>query len=174
MNILYCGDEHIREGLLLSILSLLKNTKEKLSIYVLTINTKEIKGISLEDIENIDKIVKEKNKDSFVRVFDITDLFNNEKPEKNMDTRFTPCCMLRLFADKIPELKGKILYLDNDVLARKDFTELYNQDIKEYELAGILDYYGKWFFKNKQIEFNYINSGVLLLNIDKIRETRTI
>ena len=36
---------------------------------------------------------------------------------------------------------------------------------------GSLDYYGKWFFKNKKIKFNYINSGVLLLNLAKIRET---
>lgn len=36
---------------------------------------------------------------------------------------------------------------------------------------GSLDYYGKWFFKNKKIKFNYINSGVLLLNLKKIRET---
>ena len=34
-----------------------------------------------------------------------------------------------------------------------------------------MDYYGKWFFKNKKIKFNYINSGVLLLNLKKIRET---
>ena len=39
-------------------------------------------------------------------------------------------------------------------------------------LLGSLDYYGKWFFKNKKIKFNYINSGVLLLNLKKIRETK--
>ena len=39
------------------------------------------------------------------------------------------------------------------------------------KLHGSLDYYGKWFFKNKKIKFNYINSGVLLLNLKKIRET---
>lgn len=39
-------------------------------------------------------------------------------------------------------------------------------------LRGSLDYYGKWFFKNKKIKFNYINSGVLLLNLEKIRQTK--
>ena len=39
-------------------------------------------------------------------------------------------------------------------------------------LLGSLDYYGKWFFKNKKIKFNYINSGVLLLNLEKIRKTK--
>ena len=40
------------------------------------------------------------------------------------------------------------------------------------KLHGSLDYYGKWFFKNKKIKFNYINSGVLLLNLEKIRQTK--
>lgn len=33
-----------------------------------------------------------------------------------MGTRFTPCCMLRLYADRIPELPDRLLYLDTDVL----------------------------------------------------------
>ncbi|HCR84006.1 MAG TPA: glycosyl transferase, partial [Lachnospiraceae bacterium] len=36
MDILYCGDEKIEDGLILSILSLLKNVKEPLHIFVLT------------------------------------------------------------------------------------------------------------------------------------------
>jgi len=38
MNILYCGDENIENGLIISILSLLKNVKEELKIYVLTMD----------------------------------------------------------------------------------------------------------------------------------------
>ena len=37
MNILYCGDENIENGLIISILSLLKNVNQKLKVYVLTI-----------------------------------------------------------------------------------------------------------------------------------------
>ncbi len=40
------------------------------------------------------------------------------------------------------------------------------------KLHGSLDYYGKWFFKNKKIKFNYINSGVLLLNLKKNKRNR--
>ena len=38
-------------------------------------------------------------------------------------------------------------------------------------MFGALDYYGKWFFKNNIFKFDYINSGVLLLNLKKIIET---
>lgn len=69
-------------------------------------------------------------------------------------------------------MPDKILYLDTDVVCRKDCSEFYNQDISNYEVVGSLDYYGKWFFKNNIFKFDYINSGVLLLNIAKIKETK--
>lgn len=139
MNVLYCGDKNIEKGLIISILSLLKNVKEELNIYVLTINLKigerEIQGVTETCIEILNERVKHHNQNNFVKKFDITKLFEKEIPTINLETRFTPCCMLRLFADEIPELPDKILYLDNDVIARKDFTQFYNQNIEEYEFA---------------------------------------
>ena len=176
MNILYCGDSNIVDGLYISILSLLKNIKEELNISVLTVNVNtenlRIEGVSDHSIKFLDGLVKDSNSNSFVKKIDITDLFMKELPVINLETRFTPCCMLRLFADYIEELPDKILYLDNDVVIRKDFSEFYNQDISNYEICGVLDFYGKWFFRNKILKFDYINSGVLLLNLRKIRETR--
>ena len=176
MNLLYCGDENIADGLFISILSLLKNIKENLKIYVLTINLKDknynIKGISDYTINFLDRKVKEVSNNNFVKRIDITEIFKKEVPNINMETRFTPCCMLRLFADEIEEIPDKILYFDNDVVVRKDFTQdFYNLDINNYEMVGILDYYGKWFFKNNFLKFDYLNSGVLLLNVEKIRKT---
>lgn len=175
MNILYCGDKNIKDGLIISILSLLKNVNEKLNIYVLTINMKtgdkNIEGVSPKVIQTLDQIIKNRNKNNSIKLINITNLFEKEIPEINIDTRFTPCCMLRLYADQLEELPEKILYLDNDVICRKDPAEFYNQDIKNYEIIGVLDYYGKWFFKNNIFKFDYINSGVLLLNLKKIKET---
>ena len=72
----------------------------------------KIKGVSDYSIEFLDKLVKNSNSASFVKKIDITELFIKELPEINLGTRFTPCCMLRLFADYIEELPDKILYLD--------------------------------------------------------------
>ena len=176
MNILYCGDENVEDGLVISILSLLKSVKEKLHIYVLTMDiqneNKKFKGISTSSIEYLDKRVKKTNQDNFVKKIDMTSIFNEELPLKNMETRFTPYCMLRLYVDKIPNMPDKILYLDTDVICRKDCREFYNQDISNYELVGVLDHYGKWFFRNNIFKLDYINSGVLLLNLAKIKETK--
>ena len=175
MNILYCGDENIENGLIISTLSLLKNVKEELHIYVLTMDIqnqkRKFKGISDSSIDLIDKRIKQENVNNFIKKIDITNIYNEELPIKNIETRFTPYCMLRLFVDQIADMPDKILYLDTDVVCRKDCSEFYNQDISEYELVGALDYYGKWFFRNNIFKLDYINSGVLLLNLPKIKET---
>ena len=177
MNILFCGDGNIADGVLITTLSLLKNTEEKLHIYILTASFehggKKYSGVSADFARFLLERVRESDGENSVRLFDISELFSSELPLANMNTRFTPCCMLRLFADLVPELPDRILYLDNDVVCRRDPSAFYYQDIEGYELAGCLDYYGSWLFKSKpaKLRRDYLNSGVLLLNMKKIRET---
>ena len=137
MNVLYCGDKNIEDGLIISVLSLLKNVETVINVYVLTINSKEwnINGVTDKCIDVLDKKMKLINKENHIKKIDITEIFEKEVPARNMKTRFTPCCMLRLFADEITELPTRILYLDNDVICRKDCQDFYNQDMENYEIA---------------------------------------
>lgn len=175
MNILYCGDRNIRDGVLVSILSLMEQTKEPLHIYVLTMELeyglKRYEALSDQDTKVLDQTVREAGEDNFVRRIDLSEAFRREMPKANMETRFTPGCMLRLFADEVDEIPDRILYLDNDVVCRRDPGEFYHQDLKDTELAGVLDYYGSWFFRENWLRRDYINSGVLLLNMKEIRKT---
>ena len=84
--------------------------------------------------------VREKGNGGTVRLFDITELFGSYRPEPNMDTRFTPFCMLRLFADLVPEIPDKILYLDTDVLCRAPFDDMYDPETNIR--------YGCWYLGN--------------------------
>jgi lipopolysaccharide biosynthesis glycosyltransferase len=72
-----------------------------------------------------------------------------ELPEKNMGSYFTPCSMLRLYTDRVPELLklDRVLYLDYDVVCRGNLTEFYNTDLEGVEAAGVLDIYGKHFYR---------------------------
>ena len=175
MNILFCGDGNIADGVLISVLSLIKNIREPLNVYILTATvtsgSTRFDALKSEFAEFLEKQVKKKSAESSVRLIDITHRFSADPPAANMATRFTPCCMLRLYADLVPELPDKILYLDNDVVCRQDPAEFYGQDMENSELAGSRDYYGSWFFKNSFFERDYLNSGVLLLNLKKIRAT---
>lgn len=175
MNILFCGDGNIADGVLISTLSLLENVREELHFFILTAEVKKENAHYYALPERfaafLDRQVKEGNPRNTVRLFDITELFYRQPPNANLDTRFTPCCMLRLYAEQVLELPDRILYLDNDVVCRKDPGEFYHQSMEEYEIAGCLDYYGSWFFRNRPFTRDYLNSGVLLMNLKKIRET---
>ena len=173
MNILYCGDQGIKDGLCVSILSLVQNCQSPLDIYVLTINYQNSKPISDKTIKVLDGIVKAKNSESFVKKIDATKPFVDDLPIKNMKSYFTPCSMLRLYLDKIPEIAklDRVLYLDYDVLCRKDPAEFYDMDLKNLEAAGVLDIYGKNFYHYNFPKTDYMNSGVLLFNMKKCLES---
>lgn len=168
MNILYCGDAGIAHGLLVSILSILKYNTEPLHIYIVTINYKSTKSFSDKSTRFLNGLVKKTNSESFVKKIDATDVFVKNLPTKNMGSYFTPCSMLRLYIDKIPELArlDRILYLDYDVVCRKNLQEFYDTNLEGIEAAGVLDIYGKNFYHYRGIlNFDYMNSGVMLFNI---------
>lgn len=175
MNILYCGDSNIEKGLMISVLSLVDHIDTELNIYVMTMELetekKKYKPVSDPVVDALDEYVKNSKFGGFVKKINITALFNKTIPQANINTRFTPYCMVRLFADQVPELPDKILYLDNDVVCRRDIKDLYYLNMNDHEVAGVLDYYGKWFFRNRKRNADYINSGVLLMNLDMIRRT---
>lgn len=175
MNILYCGDGNTADGLTISVLSLLKTVTEPLHIYILTATVESgstlYKALSPDEARRLSHLVKTKSPENTVELRDITPLFAAEPPLANLQTRFTPCCMLRLYADLVPGLPDRLLYLDNDVVCRENPAAFYAQDMTDFELCGVLDYYGSWFFKHHPFRRDYLNSGVLLLNLPKIRET---
>ena len=174
MNILYCGDRKIEDGLIISILSLLEHIGEELQIYVITMDysyeDRHYLPVTDKCIYYLNNLIRNSKYGGFIKKIDASSLFAAELPTENMATRFTPCCMLRLFSDQISEIPDRVLYLDNDVVCRKNLAEFYYQNIDEFDLAGVLDHYGKWFFKKDFFHMDYLNSGVLLLNMKRIRE----
>lgn len=176
MNILFCGDRNVQDGLLIAVISLLENTQEHLDIYVLTLdmsmNGRIYSPIEQTFVDYLNETVSAQYDDRlYTKLIDTTDLFKDETPDANLSTRFTPCCMLRLFADKIDEIPDRILYLDTDVICRRDFGDFYYQNMDGVEIAGVLDYYGSWFFRKNIFKRDYLNSGVLLMNMCELRKT---
>ncbi len=168
MNILFCGDEGVCHGIFLSTLSLCKHTREKLCVYILTASVGKHRAISESFAVKLRQAVSSEGYEHEVRLIDASGQFENYLPLANMNTRFTPLCMLRLFADMIADIPDRILYLDTDVLCRGSFSGLYYSDISDIEIMGVPDRYGKWFFGNI-FKHDYLNSGVLLMNMENIR-----
>ena len=161
------------EGLTMSVLSLLKFSEEHLDIVVVTAKADD----RYEALTNTMLIPLKKEvakMGSHLRLVDITDEVVAEYPTANADSIFTVNCMLRLYLDKVPGLSDRVLYLDTDVICRKDFGDFYHQALDRYDFAGCLDYYGKWFFHHRFTKngFDYVNSGVLLFNMKRAKEDR--
>ena len=172
MNVLFCGDRNIGDGVFLSVISLLAHTGAPLRIYLMTAAWDDrCQPLEPAFARRLETYLAERRPGSAVTLLDISGRFAAEPPAANMDTRFTPGCMLRLYADLCPELPDRILYLDNDVLCCGDPAGLWHTEMTGVEVAGVLDRYGSYFFRRHPLRRDYMNSGVLLLNLPEIRRT---
>ncbi|MCI8344465.1 MAG: lipopolysaccharide biosynthesis protein [Clostridia bacterium] len=171
INILLCGNQKVFDGALSELISITNKTKEDVKCYIFTMDVSRIKEdytcITDKQVAFLNEVVKSKNTNNEVIKIDVTNLYEKEFGNcKNENAYCTPYTLLRLLADKVEEIPNKILYLDIDMMANKDISELYNTDITEYEYAAVKEKYGSIF-----IWPDYINAGMLLLNMEKIKQT---
>ncbi|MCI7107716.1 MAG: hypothetical protein MR945_07515 [Agathobacter sp.] len=173
INLLFSGNGKVFDGILSCLLSIFKrtDTKEPFRVYVFTMNITRVKpeytAISQEMIDFLNVVAREYNKESEVLRVDVTDLYEKEFAYcPNEGAYCSPYTLLRLFADLVPQMPDKLLYLDVDLLFNRDIRLLYDTDVSEVEYAAARDHYGKYL-----INPNYVNAGVLLFNLAKMKET---
>ena len=164
ISLLYCGNDKVFRGLLISLLSVASHTREALDVHLLTMDLTDrnpaFRPITEEQSIFLEKILHEKHPESRIELF-----LSEMKDSPNLDSVYTPYTLLRLFSDLLP-LPERVLYLDTDTAAIGDVRPLFEYDMKDCEYAGALDYLGKVFINPR-----YINAGVLLLDLEKIRQT---
>lgn len=75
-----------------------------------------------------------------------------------------------IIPDLFPQL-DRILYLDGDIIVTSDLEELYNTDLKGNYIAAVIDS-GTLYWTNEFISSvkHYFNSGVMLMDLKKMRE----
>ncbi len=173
INILYCGNDKVFDGVLTTTLSVLKRTasEEPFTFYIFTMDVSHIKETYLpmsdRQIAYLDEIVKKYNRENRVLKVDVTALYMQEFSGcPNEGAYCSPYTLIRLFADMVEGLPDKLLYLDIDVLFNRDVHLLYDIDVTGFEYAAARDHYGKYL-----IQPNYINAGVLLFNLAEMKRT---
>lgn len=174
INILLCGNKKVFDGALTQLISITNRTKEDINCYIFTMDATRLKPeytcITDEQIEFLNKVVKSKNIENKVTKIDVTNLYEKEFLNcANENAYCTPYTLLRLLADMIPEISDKLLYLDIDIMVGDDISKLYNIDVTDYEYAAVKEKYGCWIIRP-----DYINAGMLLLNMKKIKETKLL
>lgn len=170
--ILYCGNDRIFEGLFLSATSIARRTGEALEVRVLTMDDSDAnpayRPISEERVASLECALKRFHPENRAVRVDLSEkFFEAFGGGKNLKNSYTPYALLRLLADDPAVVPyDKAIYLDVDTMACRDIRELWDIDIMDYEYGAVLDYMGTFW-----VAKDYCNSGVLLLNLAKIRET---
>lgn len=171
--VVYSGNKRIFHGLALAALSVVKRCSRPVVIYILTMGLtdvdKRFTAITDRQAQALDAAIKTVNADSRVIKIDVSEVFRKELiKSKNLKNNYTPYAMLRLLMDSF-DLPDRVIYMDIDTMACSDISELYDIDIKNYEFAATLDKVGHIYVRPK-----YCNSGVLYMNLEKMRETRLL
>jgi len=158
------------DGLLLSVMSLAKYSEEELNVYVLTMDLSFEKPrftpLSDEQLAVLTEVLQKKNPKSKAIKIDVTEQYKAHLfGGKNHENGYTPYAMLRLLLDLVPNLPDKMIYLDTDTMCCSDIKQLYDVDIEEFDCAVVKDYMGRFWIHRR-----YFNSGVMLMNLKRIRE----
>lgn len=175
IHVLYCGDRVYFKGIYLCALSAVRRTKAPISFHLMTMevedNKRKYQPINQVELEAFDKMIKEFNKDNNVHLYDISEAYlNTIANSKNHNSRFSPYALVRLFAEEfLPKNIKNIIYLDADTMTNSSLEAFNEYDMTNYELAACIDYLGKFWLGNE-----YFNSGVLIMNMEKIRQTHLL
>ena len=173
LNVLFCGNAGVFDGMLTCALSMMMRTdsQEPFHFFVFTMDLTSVKEnyIPLKPIQEkiFRETIKRYNEANELTVIDVSGFYKEHFSGCPNETAYcSPYTLIRLFADMVPEIPDKLLYLDADIMFNRDVHLLYDMDVSEVEYAACPDHYGKY-----MIHPHYINAGVLLFNMKKARET---
>lgn len=163
--VFYEGQDDLVDVLSTSMTSVCYNTEAFIDFYIMDC------GISELNKKLLWKITEKFNNCSIEFIHIDISQFKDLKGYRGGN--FTDCYSRLL----IPELKpnlNKALFLDTDTIAIKDILEVWQQDLDNYEIAGVPDvYYGNHeFIKQAQISphHKFFNAGLLIFDCEKWRE----
>ncbi len=171
ISILYAGNSGVFDGMVISLLGLTRHHTGPLRVFVMTMDLTDLHPdympIREEQRAYLESLCRAVCDESRVTLLDMGEHYRATMLDSpNGQTSYTPYCFLRLYADRVPELPDRLIYLDTDTLPVGDLRELWEVELSGEELAGVRDFYGHRFFGVR-----YLNSGVLLLDLVRIRET---
>ncbi len=176
VNILFCGNDKVFDGMLTCALSILRRTasKEPFTFYVFTMDVSHLKDTYLpvngRQMAFFEDVIQSYNPENRAILVDVTSLYREEFDGcPNEGAYCSPYTLIRLFADRVEGMPDKLLYLDVDLMFNRDVHLLYDTDVTDYEYAAARDHYGKYL-----IHPNYVNAGVLLFNLRRMKETNLL
>lgn len=169
LNVSILSDDNYAKHLGTAIVSLLENNAslfESVRIFILDNGISKVNKIKLE------RIAYDYNNAS-LEFCDISKLGDVVKPVIDNGWCVSTYGWF-LLSSVIGESIDKVLHLDSDLVINQGIKELYETNVDNYYVAGIIDVITKEYKANigMQEDSNYINSGVMLVNLKKWREDK--
>ena len=141
-----------------------QNPNTFINFYILTSN------ITAEQKSVIDKIGLQ-HKNCKIEYIDMGNQFRDLNIPLDTYAVWSTAIFYRLVLQYLLPNEERVLYLDGDTLIYKDLTKIYNYNITDKYYIGMLEYkffgYARYF---KEKFGNYINTGVLLCNLEELRK----
>lgn len=171
MNVCYITDNDYVQHTMVSMASLLTNKfpTSKWDVYVVcdNVDSEKKKMLRCFDQEGF-RVVLVDHKNTFT------------KKDSEFGKYISASTYIRLNLPSMFPKMNKLLYLDGDIIITGDLSELYGLDISGYAMAGSIDYgmcitsttWDKVEYIRKTLpnyEREYINAGVLLMNLSELR-----
>ena len=168
IHIAFITDENYSMPTTIAITSLRlnRNKSKKFYIHIVANNITEYsknKFLECGEDDFIIDIIDTELDDIFLDIF-----------KQDQDLHVSPSAILKMHLPTILSSIDKVLYIDGDVLIQKDLIDLYNTDISGKYAAVVKDiisernpnHMRKMSIQNRF----YFNSGMMLLNLAKLRE----
>ena len=123
-------------------------------------------------VDNLDVLKQFETKSNItIEVKNILDLERKIPVKIASYPHLTNTCWIRYFLPELYPDLNRILYLDADIIAKKDLTDLYKTDLNNKAIGAVKDF-GINYFGNPPSDYSVytsINTGVMLMDLDQLR-----
>lgn len=168
LNIFFASNEDYIPFTATAIFSILENTNEHIHFYILDENI---------NVKSKDKLFKMKEMFNNVDLEFVSMKKYNLKQFPKM-RHYSTSAFSRYFIPKLFPHLDRALYLDSDIIVAGDIKALYYADLNNYPIGAILEdfypenseYLKENIYKSWNSGNQYFNSGVLLMDIQKLNE----
>lgn len=171
INICFGVDDNYIQHCAATMISILSNLRSNkiIRFYLLTV------ALGQENIIKIKEILKTYPNVTLEVIEIKSDVIKQFPLGKGTVSKFiTISTYLRLLIPTIfPESINRIIYLDSDIIVNDDIDNLWKFELGEKAIAGVPDNFYKQDSNKQRLNisnnYNYINAGVLLIDVSKLR-----
>lgn len=164
MNVMYASDDNYAWLMGISMISLFENNRgsQEINVFLFGDNLSEENQSVMTSIAN-----------QYGRNCYHVDVAKINIPQILMSERYPKSTFSRLFAyDLLPDDVEKLIYLDCDTIVMGSLDEMFDMDVEGKAFLATKDCMGKAYKRKIGLKDSdtYINAGVMLMNIKRLRE----